>query len=71
MPAGLGVVVGGCGRVRARLGIGGQVLICQTYRTGMSDISSGWVCVCVQVYGLVWVSFGRYGQWWSGLVRSD
>ena len=49
MPACLEVDVGEFGQIRARIGKGGQVRIGQTDQVGKSDISSGWVCMCLQV----------------------
>ena len=49
MRAGLGVDLGGCGQILADMGKGGQVWMGQTDRTGMDDMGSKLVWVCLQV----------------------
>ena len=38
-----------------------------TDRTGMDDMASGQVWVCVQVQGWVWMGVGKFGQIWARL----
>ena len=49
MCAGPGVSVGKFGQIWARLGKGGQVWMGVNAPAGMSNMASGWLCICVQV----------------------
>ena len=45
----LGVSVGKFGQICAKVGKGAQVWMGQTDQTGMGDMDSGWMRVCMQV----------------------
>ena len=50
------------GKIWAKVAKDRHVWMGQTDHAGMGDIGSGWVWVCVQVWGWVLVGVGKFGH---------